>query len=233
MSCLKFDSSKSLCVSCMSGYSFCESTGVCLPQDPACQNYTTGGVCSACLSNYQLYNGKCLLYPPGVSVLPNGGITCMAGYTLSKNACLRSSNTLTMLSGLQISAQFSFSSGSSSNGNAPLIGGSSFWSPSASKINEYLSVIIGAGKPQIVFVVSTKGNPQGWVSSYVIQFKNRPDAPFVCWNGCNAISGNNDASNVSTLQLSHPIIATELRIYPVSWFSSIRLQLDLGILPVV
>lgn len=230
MNCLNFDSVNLICLNCMSGYSLCSSTGVCLPQDPACQNYTSTGACSACLSNYQLYNGKCLLYPPGVSVLPNGGVSCLSGYTLSNNSCIRNSNTLTMLSSLSITSQFSFSSGSINS--SPFIGTSVYWSPASFKINEYLSVVIVGGKPQIVFQVSIKGSSQGWVTGYVIHFKNRPDAPFICWNGCNMVTGNADGNNVSTLQLSHPIIATEVRIYPVSWSASISLQIDLGILPV-
>lgn len=205
MYCLKFDSVNLICLVCISGYSFCESTGICLPLDPACLNYTSAGACSTCLGNYQLYNGRCLLYPPGVAILPNGGISCLSGYSLSNNNCIRNVNTLIMLSSLQITAQFSFSSGSPAN--APLIGSSSFWSPTP-KLNEYISVVIVGGKPQIVFSVSIKGTAQSWVSAYVIQFKNRPDAPFVCWNGCNSVTGNSDGNNVNTLQLSHPIIAT-------------------------
>ena len=206
MNCLNFDSVSNICMTCITGYTFCPTVGVCLPLDPGCQSYFNNGTCSICMSNYQLFNGKCLLYPPGMTVLPNGGITCSSGYTFSNNSCVRNTNTLYMLSKLQIPVQFSFSSGVGST--SPFIGTSSFWSPSSSKINEYLSLSVVGGRPQIVFQVSIRGAQQGWVTGYVIQFKNRQDAPFICWNGCNSISGNNDGSSVSTLQLNHPIIAT-------------------------
>jgi hypothetical protein len=164
------------------------------------------GVNLKACNHYQLYNGKCLLHPPGMIVMPNGGMSCSSGYTLSNNSCVRNTNTLYMLSKFQIPVQFSFSSGIGNT--SPFIGSSSFWSPSLSKINEYLSLSVVGGRPQIVFQVSIRGAQQGWVTGYVIQFKNRQDTPFICWNGCNNISGNNDGSSVSTLQLSHPIIAT-------------------------
>jgi hypothetical protein len=69
-------------------------------------------------------------------------------------------------------------------------------------------VLVVGGKPQIIFQVSIRGAQQGWVTGYIIQFKNRPDAPFICWNGCNSINGNRDGSSVSAVQLNHPIIAT-------------------------
>jgi hypothetical protein len=67
------------------------------------------------------------------------------------------------------------------------------------------------------------------VSAYILHFRNRADAPFICWNSCNQIAGNSDGSTVSLLQLYHPIVATEIRIYPVGWNGQVALQLELWI----
>ncbi len=82
----------------MNGYTFCSTTGLCLENDPACTAYLANGICSQCLSNYQLYQGKCLQLPPGVITLPTGGSSCSSGYIQSNNSCLRDPATLTTAS---------------------------------------------------------------------------------------------------------------------------------------
>ena len=44
------------------------------------------------------------------------------------------------------------------------------------------------------------------------------------------IAGNNDGSSISTLKLYHPIVASEVRIYPVRWVGVLAVQIDLGLL---
>jgi hypothetical protein len=90
LNCLVFNSTTQLCVTCMGGYSFCPVAGVCLLPDPSCLSLAPDGSCLQCKSIYQLYNGRCLLYPTGVVVAPNGGVSCLPGYTPQNNSCLRS-----------------------------------------------------------------------------------------------------------------------------------------------
>jgi hypothetical protein len=127
------------------------------------------------------------------------------------------------------SNNFLFSYSSNGLNSSPYFGSSTTWSPSKSQLGEYLSIQVPSGTPQIIFQVGLRGSPQGWVSGYVIEFKNRPDAPFICWNSCNQIAGNSDGQSTSTLQVYHPIIATEIRIYPVAWVNQIVLQVELWI----
>jgi len=184
LNCLSYDANTQLCLVCMSGYSFCQSSGICLLNDPNCQIFSSdGSSCVQCKSIYQLYQGKCLLYPTGLMVAPNGGLSCLSGYTLQNNSCFRSANSLTKLS--QISGNFLFAYSSNAINSIPIIGGNTYWSPSHSQLNEYIAFTVVSNKPQIIFQLGVKGSQQSWVSGYIIQFKNRPDAPFICWNSCN------------------------------------------------
>jgi hypothetical protein len=123
------------------------------------------------------------MYPTGVIIAPNGGLSCLSNYILQNNTCLRSPNSLTKLS--TITNQWLW--GYSSNGlnTPPTIGSSTYWSPSTQQLNEYISIIVSNGSPQIIFQIGIHGNSQGWVSGYIIQFRNKPNAPFICWNSCN------------------------------------------------
>lgn len=89
LNCISYDNARSICITCAEGYSLCPATGICVMPDPGCQNFTFGGDCLVCKSAYVLYQGRCLLYPPGVVVLPNGAISCISGYTLQNNSCIR------------------------------------------------------------------------------------------------------------------------------------------------
>jgi hypothetical protein len=133
-----------------------------------------------------------------------------------------------MASALGSACRFSYSSGSIAQ--PPYIGSSFFWSPSQLQINQFLSVSFTNSRPQAIFQIGVKGSQQGWVSGYVVQFKNRADAPWICWNGCNMIVGNSDGSSTSWLKMYHPIVATELRVYPVGWVGALSLQVDLWVL---
>ena len=75
-----------------------------------------------------------------------------------------------------------------------------------------------------------RGNRQGWVSGYVLYYRNKKEGPFICWNGCNMVVANTDGDSTSCLKLYHPMIATELRIYPVRWVGVMALQTDLSML---
>lgn len=224
LNCLSFNQATSLCLICMTGYNFCSISGICVLADPGCLTFSNG-VCIKCQPSYQLFSGRCLQYPPGMIIAPNGGMSCAFGYSQQGNSCFRNNNELTTLSSRYNNFIFTYSS----NGlkSVPFIGGNTFWSPSRSQLNEYLSIQVGSGNPQIIFQVTIQGNPQGWVTGYVIQFKNSQNAPFICWNSCNQITGNSDGTSPSTLNLPHPIIATELRLYPVSWNNQINLQVEL------
>lgn len=206
LNCLSFNSATNLCLVCMSGYNFCSISGICVLPDPGCDIFANDGTCQQCKNSYQLFQGHCLQYPTGLIIAPNGGVSCASGYNQQNNSCFRNAQQLTTLS----SNSFSFFFAYSSNGlnSAPLFGSSVFWSPSRSQLNEYISIQVPSGSPQIIFQIGIKGSSQGWVSGYILQFKNRPDAPFICWNSCNQIAGNSDGQSTSTLQVYHPIIAT-------------------------
>ncbi len=133
-----------------------------------------------------------------------------------------------MVSSLASACRFSYSSGIASQ--APYIGSGYYWTPSAIQVNQYIALTFVSGKPQAIFQIGIKGHPQGWMSGYVLQFKNRGDAPWICWNGCSMIQGNNDGGSTSWLKLYQPIVATEVRIYPVSWVGNMALQVDLWLL---
>ncbi len=175
-----------------------------------------------------LYRGQCLLYPPGVILLPNGAVSCRGGYTLVDGSCLRNQNTLNMASSQPSACSFGGSSGISQQ--QPFLGSSYYWRPNSVQLNQYISVTFSSGRPQAIFQLGIRGTQQGWVSGYVLQFKNRNDAPWICWNGCDKVAGNSDGGSTSWLKLFHPIVATELRIYPVSWVGDMALQVDLWML---
>jgi hypothetical protein len=232
LNCLSFNSATNLCITCMAGYNFCTNTGVCVLSDPGCLTPANDGrgSCLQCKHNYQLFQGKCLQYPTGVIVAPNGGVSCATGYLPQNNSCFRNAAQLTAVSTLSgTRSNFFFSYSSNGLNSPPFIGSSVTWSPSNSKLGEYLSIQVPSGAPQIIFQVGLRGSSQGWVSGYIIQFKNRPDAPFICWNSCNQIEGNTNGQGTSTLQVYHPIIASEIRIYPVAWVNQIALQVELWV----
>ena len=82
----------------------------------------------------------------------------------------------------------------------------------------------------MIFQVGVRGNGQGWMAGYILYYRNTAEAPFICWDGCNMISANNNRDTVSWLRLYHPIVATEVRIYPVRWVGMMGLQVDLSLL---
>lgn len=143
-----------------------------------------------CVDPYVLKEGQCFLYPPGVITLPNGGISCRSGYILNNNSCLKEEESLTPVSNQPDSCRFGYSSGN--NGQSSFIGSNVFWSPTQARLNEYISMSFPQGRARIVFQVAIRGSRQGWVSGYVLYFKNKQDSPFVCWNGCNMVTGNTD-----------------------------------------
>lgn len=162
-----------------------------------------------------------MLYPTGVQVLSNGAVSCLSGYYAQGPSCLRSTSSLSRLSTLSNSL-LSYSSNGLSSG--PWIGSSQLWSPTTNTLNEYLSISALGTAPFILFQIDIQGNSNGWVTGYIIQFRNRVDAPFVCWNSCNQVSGNTDGASKASLNLYHPIIASEVRLYPVGWNRAINLQ---------
>jgi hypothetical protein len=40
-----------------------------------------GQTCQNCVNSYILFNGNCILNPTGVLASPNGGKSCMSGYS--------------------------------------------------------------------------------------------------------------------------------------------------------
>jgi hypothetical protein len=183
LNCLTFNPATNLCTTCMAGYNFCSISGVCVLPDPGCLTFANDGTCQTCKSAYQLFQGRCLQYPTGLIIAPNGGVSCASGYDQQNNSCFRSTQQLTALS--VSTSNFLFSYSSNGLNSPPTFGSTVTWSPSKSQLNEYISVQVPSGSPQIIFQVGVRGSAQGWVSGYVIQFKNRPDAPFICWNSCN------------------------------------------------
>lgn len=228
--CLRFDNANLICLECSPGYSLCQATGLCLLPDPGCTRYS-GTACVECKDPYILRNGQCVLYPPGVLLMQNGAIVCRDGYTQFNNSCLKTESTLTKMSNLPGQTQFTFSSGSTTT--STFIGSNAFWTPSSLRINEYLSMTFTASsRARVIFQIGIRGSQQGWVSGYVLYYRNKQDGPFVCWNGCNMVAGNSDGSSTSWLKLYHPIVATELRFYPVRWVGVLTLQTDVSLMPI-
>lgn len=77
------------------------------------------------------------------------------------------------------------------------------------------------GRTTIVEAVSLRGQSNGWITEYIIQFRNSEDMPYVCWNGCQPIAGNRDSNNEAILRFDHPLIASEIRIYAINWSQQI------------
>lgn len=206
LNCAVFNSSIMLCQICLVGYNFCAASGICVLPDPACDSFGSDGLCIDCKPAYRLFQGQCLQYPTGLIIAPNGGVSCSSGYNFQDNSCFRTTTQLTKLSDLSQNYLFTYSS----NGlnSPPIFGRTTVWSPASSQLNEYLSVQASNGSPQIIFQLGIRGNSQGWVTSYILQFRNKPGAPFICWNACNEIIGNSNGQSSSLLQLYHPIIAS-------------------------
>ena len=97
------------------------------------------------------------------------------------------------------------------------------WSPPPSA-NQYLGII--SSSPQIIHQIQVQGSREGWVKEFIIQFRNNREGPLICWNSCLRVKGNENGFEVRKIELDYPIIADELRIYPLSWENSLRLRLD-------
>lgn len=91
LNCLSFNSATSLCLICMTGYNFCSISGICVLADPGCLNFSNG-TCVQCQPSYQLFAGRCLQYPPGMIIAPNGGMSCASGYSQQGNSCFRTTS---------------------------------------------------------------------------------------------------------------------------------------------
>lgn len=153
-----------LCEKCGIGYTFCGDSGICVANDPSCLSLSSDGVtCINCQLNYELVAGQCLAYGVGKQILPNGGMTCLAGYSPNGKECVRTRDSLVKLS-LSSNVGYSYSSGSLLA--APNIGSTALWMPN-SQLGEYLTIVT-YDIPNIVFQVSIKGNDHGWVTAYIL-----------------------------------------------------------------
>ncbi len=48
LNCLTYDTANNICQICVSGYSLCPQTGICVMPDPGCQNFSFSGECLVC-----------------------------------------------------------------------------------------------------------------------------------------------------------------------------------------
>jgi hypothetical protein len=130
-----------------------------------------------CNSLFQIFFGKCLRYPYEMTISPTGGLSCPSNCIVVNNTCRRDPNSLTKISTKLNSCLWGYSS----NGVniPPIIGSSSCWTPLLSFItpfisqpSEYISITTSTGLPHIIHQIGTKGDWQGWVSAYTIQYRS-------------------------------------------------------------
>lgn len=92
-------------------------------------------------------------------------------------------------------------------------------------INNYLS--IQTIKPQIIHYIQLQGTSNGYVTHYLIQYRNKENSPFICWNSCQKVRGNVNGNDMAELKLTHPIVANEIRIYPLKWVGGIWMSVEM------
>lgn len=173
-------------------------------------------------------NGDCVKPAPGVS--STNSAICNTGYTYSTlteygnaaGSCFRNKNELRKISMIgQYSATYTRPGQGLSL--TPLASGGLYNPPSY--INNYLS--ISTSKPQIIHYIQLQGTSNGYVTHYLIQYRNKESSPFICWNSCQKVRGNVNGNEVAELKLTHPIVANEIRIYPLRWVGGIWMSVDM------
>jgi len=52
-------------------------------------------------------------------------------------------------------------------------------------------------------------------------YRNGENGQFICWNACQRVVGNQNGKDTVELRLAYPIVASEVRIYPLEWTGNI------------
>ena len=178
-----------------------------------------------------MVNGDCVRPAPGVSA--SNSRVCLNGYTYSTvteygnsaGSCFRNKNELRKIS--TIAQYFSTTNRPGQISSAQRVNSLIYTPPSF--VNNYFAFI--ASKPQIIHYIQLQGSTEGYVTHYLIHYRNKPNAPFICWNGCQRVRGNVNGNEVAELKLTHPIVATEIRIYPLRCVGRIWMSLDMLVEP--
>ena len=82
---------------------------------------------------------------------------------------------------------------------------SPIWVP-PTYLNNYMSLSFTT--TQIIHYIQIQGSSSGFVTDYVLHFRNKDGAPLICWNSCQIIKGPKNGVDLSELRLTYPIIAT-------------------------
>lgn len=215
LNCDTFDSINLICLQCSVGYNYCSITAICVIINQNCQTWF-GSTCTQCVSGFLMIDGDCIRSPPGMIIQSNNSIICDTGYYYSSasqfgqgvnGACFRNKSQLIKASTMGSEIQFLgtlYQPGQNSLGN-PTSQYNQMWNP-PSYLNNYISIV--STTVQIIFTIEVTGCSSGHVTYFQLQFRNKVESPFICWNSCQKVPGNVDGSNVVTLNLDQPIIAT-------------------------
>ena len=117
-------------------------------------------------------NGICISQPTGILRYDSSFITCADGYDQEGSHCYKSKRYLKKSSSLGEMNYFTSANSYSNN----------VWESKSNEENQYIGV--KSSSPQIVHGIELTGSG---VSSYVIQFRNNANSPFICWNSCLAV----------------------------------------------
>jgi hypothetical protein len=155
--------------------------------------------------------------------------SCISGYTYSTvneygnqaGSCFRNKNELRRIS--SIAQYFYTTNRPGQNATAQRFSNLIYNPPSF--LNNYFAFV--ASKPQIIHYIQLQGSQSGYVTHYQIQYRNKDNAPFICWNSCQKVRGNMNGNEIAELKLTHPIIATEIRIYPLRWVGDIWMSIEM------
>ena len=120
-------------------------------------------------------NGICVSQPTGILRYDSSFITCADGYAQEGNHCYKNRNYLKKSSSLGEISYFTSINSFSNNS----------WESTSKEGNQYIGM--KSASPQIVHAIELTGVG---VASYVIQFRNNANSPFICWNSCLAVEVN-------------------------------------------
>ena len=73
------------------------------------------------------------------------------------------------------------------------------WKPSSNEHGHYLG--IRNEQPLIIHAIEVKGWSSGWAQSFILQFRNTQSTPFICWNSCLEVEGNQNGTNSKLIEL--------------------------------
>lgn len=174
----------------MTGYVYCDWLAICIEINLNCLTYNSLQQCIQCAEGFQLLNGDCVKPAPGVS--STNSAICNSGYTYSTlteygnaaGSCFRNKNELRKISTIGQYSATQYRPGQTLN---PQPFNSGVYKPPP-YINNFIS--ISTQKPQIIHYIQLQGTSNGYVTHYLIQYRNKESSPFICWNSCQKVRGN-------------------------------------------